>query len=80
MHEERLSSENFFSHSDASWTEIRLVQTVLSAQLRQQLCWLQTVSPGIITVTNRQAERATGGTVTSFHMIITHITIFKHNI
>lgn len=57
IHEERLASENFFSHDDASWAEMRIFQTVLSAQLSQQLRWLQTVSPGVITFTNRQTDR-----------------------
>ncbi len=77
MHEERLASENFVSHSDASWSEMRPVHIVLSAQLRQQLWWLQTVSPGIITVTSRQAERGRGGTVICFSMVIKQIIKFS---
>lgn len=37
MHEKRLAREDFVSHSDASWSEMRTVHIVLSAQLRQQL-------------------------------------------
>lgn len=58
MHEECLASENLFSYSDASWSELRIFKTVLSAQLGQQLRRLQTVSPGIITVTKQGAEDA----------------------
>lgn len=57
IHEERLASENFISHRDVSWIETRFLQPVLSAQLSQQLRRLQTVSPGIITFTNRSTHR-----------------------
>lgn len=56
LHEECLSSENLFSHSDASWSELRIFKTVLSAQLGQQLRWFQTVSPGVITIAKRGAK------------------------
>lgn len=57
IHEESLAGENLIGHSDASRTESRLVQTVVFAQIGQNLCWLQTVSPGIITITDRQTKK-----------------------
>lgn len=54
IHVQRLASEDFVCHNNASWTEVRAVHTIFSTHLRQQLWWLQTVSPGIITPTDKQ--------------------------
>lgn len=59
IHEESLAGENLIGHSDASRTESRL-QTIVFTQFGQKLCWLQTVSPGIITITDRQMEKGKG--------------------
>lgn len=63
IREESLAGENLIGHSDASRTESRLVQTVVFAQFCQKLCWLQAVSPGIITITDRQTEKASYGII-----------------
>lgn len=58
IHEQSLAGENLIGHSDASRTESGLIQTVVFAQFCQELCWLQTVPPGIITTTDRQTEKS----------------------
>lgn len=51
VHEECLAGENPAGHGDAPRSELRIFQTVVPAQLGQQLGGLQAVPPGVVTST-----------------------------